>query len=93
MTLNYTFKGHKYEIDEDGTIVSLGKFEGSPIFVLHFWSLGMDGGADEDDEGVWWFNLTDEDEQDYPALGNAAQLGLWTDENGFVYSKLQGIRR
>ena len=83
----YKFEGNEYEC-KDGIIVSPGKFEGEPVYVLHFWSMALDGGADVDDEDGFQFELSDEDRADYPALGDAEHLTLWGDDQGFVRHKL-----
>lgn len=73
-----------------------GKFEGEPPFVEHFWSLGLEGCADEtkfdgeEDDGpaVWVFNVERPDMQKFPELEGYRAVEIWEDDNGFVHHSL-----
>lgn len=84
-----------YDVDEHGLISSPGKFEGEAVYVPHFWTLGLDGGADEDtyeedpfrdgEVHVFVFYLTGDDRKRWPSLANVESLELRESENGFVF--------
>ena len=85
MTKPYTFEGQTYQLNDQGRIIDPGKFEGEPWWVLHFWSAGLDGGADEDVDGVMKFRLSYDDREDYPELADYDTLWIWEDNQGFVH--------
>ena len=71
-----------------------GKFEGEPIDAPYYWECTLDGGPDEEefdpvtDRPIAVFKLTPEDHALFPELGEAKQLRLYGDEQGFVWSRL-----
>lgn len=70
-------------------IVSLGKFEGQERWVPTFWSLALDGEADlvsyvDDEPGLDFFVVTDEDKKCFPELEGADWVRLWESPSGFV---------
>lgn len=80
---------------EHGIIRSPGQFEAEPVYVPHFWSVFLDGGADDEEggtleePGILIFHLTDDDRRDWPELGNARVLRLCQDSYGFVHSEVR----
>lgn len=87
LNLNYEIKG--------GRIVSPGKFEGEPMFAPHFWELGLEGFADEDDGKVYKFKLDETDLTDAGTnpfcrelkewLGRKRTLRMIENDQGFVH--------
>lgn len=69
---------------ENGIIRSPGKFEGEPVYAPYFWSMFLDGMADEDDSRILWFDVQEDDIEQFPELKMYKQVGLWEDEQGFV---------
>jgi hypothetical protein len=66
-----------------------GKFEGCPEFVVDFWELAMDGGADSDDGKKYEFKITVDDVTDHPGKLNVGDtLILWEDDLGFVHHEI-----
>jgi hypothetical protein len=79
-----------YDVNEHGIICSPGKFEGEMLYVPYFWDLGMNGCADEDEDGVWTFTIMNfGDRVFFPELGNAKVIRLEESEQGFVYSAVE----
>lgn len=83
----------------NGIIRSPGKFEGSPVYVPYFWTLGLDGGDDDREGGlegepyVSIFHITDEERMLWPELTGVTQLRLWEDEVGFVHHRIIPLLR
>lgn len=75
-----------YDIDNNGVITSLGKFEGEMLYVPYFWEIGLDGCADEDEDGVFTFDIDEDDLAEFPELAGVSKLMLEESEQGFVYS-------
>jgi hypothetical protein len=73
------------------TITQPGKFEGEPVFAPHFWNLGMEGFADEDNGSVFKFKFTKEELKHHPLLqewlGARRTLFIWGDSQGFVHCR------
>jgi hypothetical protein len=75
----------------DGKITNPGKFEGEPSYAAYFYNELMDGSYDDsesfDDGGdeVFYFTVTDEEREQYPALAHVVCIALWETETGFVY--------
>ena len=85
MTDRPTFEENGYTIYADSlTIADPGKFEGEPRYVLHFWDIYLDGGADEDDGQVLEFYVSLEDRAQFPELGQQSTVKLVETEQGFV---------
>ena len=75
---------------ENDCITSPGRFEREPIWVPYFWTIFLDGGADEDDGSVLTFNIDAEDRAEFPGLlDDVGQVYLWQDDNGFVHSEIR----
>lgn len=88
---------NQYNVRGD-TITSPGKFEGEPVFAPHFWALGLEGFADDDNGSVFKFNLVRDDfEGEFGAelgrfcgrfCGRKRTLLLREDSQGFVHCYL-----
>lgn len=85
------------EIEKDykvigSTIISPGKFEGGPVYAPHFYDLGLNGCADEeestenDDNPAFVFFLDASDVERWPELRGVRKLRLVIDGNGFVHT-------
>ena len=80
----------QFKTNERGGIADPGKFEGEMLYVPYFYDKGMEGMADEDiqiaeGESAWIFTLTPEDHELVPELGEATELAIRNDSNGFIY--------
>lgn len=70
-----------YRINEQGVIISPGKFEGCYKTVPELWAEGLEGGAEDDFEGGFGFLISDPNGRDVsPCI-------LTEDKNGFVYAE------
>lgn len=68
-----------------GVIASPGKFEGEMIYVPYFWQMYLEGGADDEVNGVLKFRVTDEDRALFPEIPKRQKwVRLWEDSVGFV---------
>lgn len=74
----------EYEVDDNGRIQSPGKFEGARRYVPYFWSVFLNGFADEDDGDVLIFEVTHADRDMFPELQGCERVRLREDGNGFV---------
>ena len=61
-----------------------GKFEGEARYVPHYWSLFLDGFADEDNGKVLKFCVSKEDKENFPELKRRKVIKLIEREDGFV---------
>jgi len=81
-----------YETDDNGIIVSPGKFEGEPIYSPYFWDRVMNGESDhtfyDGDHPVDVFRITYEEKKEFPELYDFTHVLINEDENGFVYCDL-----
>jgi len=75
----------------DSIVVAPGKFEGEPIYVVHFYEQMLDGGGDEtfygndgNDIPVEVFVVAAGDRTEFPELDDTAVLWLWERSDGFV---------
>jgi hypothetical protein len=68
-----------------GLITSPGKFEGQPVYVPHYWDLGLEGSADEGDEDGFTFKLDASDVERWPELAGVKTLRLAESDFGFVH--------
>lgn len=79
----------RFDIDENGRIVSPGKYEREMIYTPYFYRLSLDGSYDDwdidEDTAFFYFNVTEEDIAQFPELKDAKEVTLWEDNNGFVY--------
>jgi hypothetical protein len=76
-----------------GQIRSPGKFEAEPVFLPHFWDMGMEGFSDDEfymgDTSVWAFKIDAKDVAEFPELRNyglrsGRKIYLWESDQGFV---------
>lgn len=74
-----------YSIDEWGTIVSPGKFEGEQYYAPYFYDLYLNGSYDDMENEVCIFNLDEQDWIRYPELKDSKFIRLYEDNFGFVY--------
>lgn len=72
-------------VDEWGTIVSPGKFEGEQYYAPYFYRLSLDGGYDDIVDDVYIFNINEEDWIKYPELKDSKFIRLYEDSQGFIY--------
>ena len=70
----------------NGVIINSGKFENEPVYAPYFYSISLDGGADEveaDEADI--FYVTEEDIKEFPELKGEHRVRLCEDNNGFIY--------
>lgn len=82
-----------YTVDDAGIIRDLGKFEAEPAYAVYFWDAGMNGMADEDENGVWFFVLSPEDKQEFPELAGEYGAAVEESDQGFVYCTVFGTEK
>lgn len=76
----------EYKVDERGIIRSPGKFEGEPVYAPHFWSVFLEGGADEDDGENLYFDVSTGEANEFSDwLADVQRVVLYEDEQGFVH--------
>ena len=75
----------EYAISEAGTIESPGKFEGEMIYAPYFYDFLLDGGADDDVDGVASFTVNKEDRVEFPELAGVSSILIEEDEQGFIW--------
>lgn len=80
-----------YEV-RDGIIRSPGKFEGEPVYALHFYDALMNGFADLDDGDVATFEVNDDDRKLFPELANVQNVYLWESDQGFIYTRTEPFK-
>jgi hypothetical protein len=80
----------QYTVDDSGVIRDLGKFEAEPMYAVYFWDSGMNGMADEDENGVWFFVLSPEDKAEFPELADDYGVAIEESDTGFVYCTVFG---
>lgn len=78
-----------YNVNEDGIITSLGKFEGEPVYAPHFSEFADDGenlSYMEDGCGDYasLIEISDEDRTEFPELGTAKYVLVTENDQGFV---------
>jgi hypothetical protein len=73
-----------YEVDKDGVIQSLGKFEAEMVYVPYYWEAYLNGMQDRDDGKVLGFDVTAEDKEMFPELKGRRTVKLVQGDNGFV---------
>lgn len=71
----------------------VGKFQGEPEFVSDFWERALNGHADEVDETVFKFIVTEDDARKYPELKPGMRLLLTESTDGFVFHELLPPKR
>jgi hypothetical protein len=75
---------NEYKVDEQGIILSPGKFENEPLYVPYFWDAYLNGFADDDDGEVLTFIVNQDDRNEFPELANIRQVRLASTDDGFV---------
>jgi hypothetical protein len=76
----------EYNVNHFGLITDPGKFEGEPIYIPHFWQIGLEGLADEDDGETFLFHVTDEDRKQFPEIpADQSTIRLAERSDGFVH--------
>ena len=82
----------EYRTDDHGVVLSPGKFEGQPAWVIALWEDAIDGLADVDTGKFYQFNLRKGDplREEWPELdqwlGRGWTVRLVEDDRGFVYA-------
>jgi hypothetical protein len=69
---------------EGGIIRSPGKFESEPVFAPYFWDVLMNGGADDDVDGIAVFAVNADDIREFPELEGTASVRIPENDQGFV---------
>ncbi len=89
-TMNKTDKAKHETLESydvrDGIIRSPGKFEGEPMYAPYFYDALLNGFADEDEDGVATFIITDEDRKLFPMLADTKSVRLWESDQGFIHT-------
>jgi len=65
-----------------------GKFEGEPGYVPEFWDRALQGLADNQEDNVYSFTITEDDVRKYPELVVGQKLLLSESTDGFVFSRI-----
>lgn len=73
-----------YDVDANGIIRSLGKFEGEMLYAPYFYEEWLNGGAD-DVNNVSYFEIEAEDRLEFPELIGVYGVCFEESEQGFVY--------
>lgn len=74
----------EYEVDANGIIRSLGKFEAEMLYAPYFYQVMLDGGT-EQVSGADFVVLDSTDRAQFPELGTAYGIALEESEQGFVH--------
>jgi len=82
-------EGKSYKV-KHGLITDPGKFEGEPIFAPYYYSLGLEGWASADEDGIYEFDVDDEDREAFPALKDVSVVFLTESDDGFVWHSTAG---
>lgn len=82
-----------YELNERGTIVSPGKFEGEQAYVVAFYDEMLNGAAEEIMDGdtcVSVLQIETSDAVEFPTLADCVgkSILLWETDQGFVYHRI-----
>lgn len=72
---------------KDGKVVSPGKFEGEPEWVVFFWEAVLDGCGEDTEDGSVTVHVEDADKKQWPELQDVTDAVLWEDDNGFVHHR------
>jgi hypothetical protein len=78
-----------YQLDAKGIVLSPGKFEGEPWYVVALWNLALEGCADREvHDGTQLISCFEIDAEIVAMCGNGHRLGqyicVWERDNGFV---------
>ena len=78
---------NSYRSNDMGIIIQPGKFEIAPLYMVHFWDQWMNGFAEDFDingEQLTKCEVTDEDRQEFPELGDQKEIWFYETEQGFI---------
>ena len=83
----------QYNLDENGVIISSGKFENEMYYAVDFWNSALHGFSDDEqylDDGtvVAVFEIKLHDIKQFPELEGNTQLRIWEGDNGFVFCEV-----
>lgn len=69
------------------TITNPGKFERERCWAPIFYEMGLDGMADDDEDGTWVFDLKHDDDLKtvHSDLKDAKEVRISVDDQGFVW--------
>lgn len=70
---------------KDGKVVSPGKFEGEPEWVVFFWEAVLDGCGEDNEDGTYTVYVENTDIEKWPELQGTTGVVLDVDDNGFVH--------
>ena len=68
----------------DGRICSPGKFEGEMVYAPYYYQAMLEGMADRDDGPEYGFNVSLEDRQEFPELGDREKVDFYERNDGFI---------
>ena len=74
-----------WKVGPSGRILNPGMYEGEPAYLPYFHAQAMEGCAQEDAEGNWYFDIDKHDREMYPELNEVRRLYILQDDSGFVY--------
>lgn len=74
----------QYEVNANGIITSLGKFEREPVFAVHFYDAYLNGASSYESANVSFFEVDAEDRAEFPELAEVYGVALEESERGFV---------
>lgn len=76
----------EYRVSAHGTIESPGKFERQSVYVPYFYASYLDGGSTEL-IGIWMiFEVSHDEREAFPELGETTWIVLREDDQGFVHA-------
>lgn len=76
-----------YEVDENDTITTLGKFENEHISVAYFWDAALNGDCETSFDGdttFYFMTIGQSDLESFPDLKDRYGVCLYETESGFV---------
>jgi hypothetical protein len=74
----------EYQINEHGTIVSPGKFEGEPVYAVALYDLVMDGASDESAGPADLITVDADLRAAFPSIpADVVAFVVWTSDVGF----------
>lgn len=86
---------YKYETDCFGTITSIGKYQGQPLYVPYFWEFIIANDLFDGLDTTYGYlayvvKISREDASLFSQLENFTELRFWLGDNGFIYHSAQG---
>jgi len=82
-----------YKVNARGTIVSPGKFEGTPAYTPSFWRMALMGCGMEAADGAQCLAIGPHERETWaPLLNGVAMVSLSEDEQGFVHVEINNQR-